>query len=219
MISDCRLRRRLRLPRNHSDEDDHGDGVGEGEAPYTDGEYDLPIVPLADYFDHGSEYEEIIYHLLARYGFLNETCPATYCKLLPPTVNRDMLNLGYLQGMMLFYRNGEVADKVWDIFVYSYLVSVDVNKDVRALMNAHHIGRLSSKLALHEQHYPTVSAALLEHVNSFIEEIDVLIAKAEKIEVRDPNLVFVCNEHPRLPLIHRLNLLSGRRSRTFGTDI
>jgi hypothetical protein len=109
------------------------------------GDYDLRIVPLADYFNHGSEYTEIDSrydeygnyhatssydvpagsplrvryadprnpsHLLARYGFLDETCPATYCKLLPPTVNRDMLDLGYSHDRMLFYRSGEVADEV-----------------------------------------------------------------------------------------------------------
>jgi hypothetical protein len=109
------------------------------------GDYDLRIVPLADYFNHGSEYAEIDSrydecgnyhatssydvpagsplrvryadprnpsHLLARYGFLDETCPATYCKLLPPTVNRDMLDLGYSHDRMLFYRSGEVADEV-----------------------------------------------------------------------------------------------------------
>jgi hypothetical protein len=106
---------------------------------------DLQIVPMADYFNHGSDYTEIqpkyddagnyyAYtsydiaagsplrisyadprnpsHLLARYGFLDEDCPATYCKLLPPTVNQDMLELGYSQDRMLFYQNGEVADEV-----------------------------------------------------------------------------------------------------------
>jgi hypothetical protein len=108
-------------------------------------DYDLRIVPLADYFNHGSDRTEILSeydgdgnyrayasrdvpagsplrvayadprnpsHLLARYGFLDEACPATYCKLLPPTVNRDMLDLGYSHERMLFYRNGEVADEV-----------------------------------------------------------------------------------------------------------
>lgn len=96
--------------------------------------------------------------------------------------------------------------QVWDIFLYSYLVSVDANEDVRALMNAHRSGDYSSKLALHERHYPATSAALLEHVDSFIEEIDALIAKAETIGVSDPNSVYIRNEHPRLPLIHRHNL-------------
>lgn len=50
--------------------------------------------------------------LLARYGFIDENCPASYCKLLPPTVNQDMLDLGYSHNRMLFYRTGEVADEV-----------------------------------------------------------------------------------------------------------
>ena len=106
------------------------------------------IIPLADYFNHGSEYTEITSsydnngnyyayttydvpsgnplrisyagtnvnnpsYLLARYGFLDEdNTPATYCKLLPPTVNQDMLDLGYSYERMLFYRTGEVADEV-----------------------------------------------------------------------------------------------------------
>ena len=106
---------------------------------------DLKIIPLGDYFNHGSDYTEIqssydeygnyyaytTYdvpagsqlrisyadprnpaYLLARYGFFDENCPASYCKLLPPTVNQDMLDLGYSHDRMLFYRTGEVADEV-----------------------------------------------------------------------------------------------------------
>ena len=109
---------------------------------------DLRIIPMGDYFNHGSDYTEIepsydeagnYYgytsydvpagsqlriqyadprnpsHLLARYGFLDETCPATYCKLLPPTVNQDMLDLGYSHDRMLFYQSGEVADEVSEL--------------------------------------------------------------------------------------------------------
>lgn len=105
----------------------------------------MKIIPLADYFNHGSDYTEIEssyddagnYYaytsydvtagsplrisyadprnpsfILARYGFLDENCPATYCKLLPPTLNQDMLDLGYSTDRMLFYNNGEVADEV-----------------------------------------------------------------------------------------------------------
>ena len=106
---------------------------------------DLRIIPVADYFNHGSDCTEIepsfdeagnyyaytAYdvptgkplrisyadprnpsYLLARYGFLDENCPATYCKLLPATVNQDMLDLGYSHDRMLFYKSGEVADEV-----------------------------------------------------------------------------------------------------------
>ena len=80
------------------------------------------------------------------------------------------------------------------------------NDDVVALMNAHRSGDYATKLSLHESYYPATSSALLEHVDTFIEDIDKLIAKAETIGVSDPNSIYIRNEHPRLPLIHRHNL-------------
>eukprot|EP00581_Thalassiosira_minuscula_P017641 CAMPEP_0183717688 /NCGR_PEP_ID=MMETSP0737-20130205/11225_1 /TAXON_ID=385413 /ORGANISM="Thalassiosira miniscula, Strain CCMP1093" /LENGTH=526 /DNA_ID=CAMNT_0025947165 /DNA_START=68 /DNA_END=1648 /DNA_ORIENTATION=+ len=200
---------------------------------------DLRIVPMADYFNHGSDYTEIeasydaagnynAYtsydvpagqqlrisyadprnpsHLFARYGFLDENCPATYCKLLPPTVNSDMIELGYSLDRMLFYKNGEVADEVWDIFLYQHLAETNNIYDQQALMNAYRQGDYDAKLALHNKHYAATSAALLKHIDDFIEEIDKLIQKAETIGVSDPNSVYIRYEHPRLPLIHRHNL-------------
>jgi hypothetical protein len=96
--------------------------------------------------------------------------------------------------------------QVWDIFLYSYLSSVGADEDVRSLMDAHRSGDYETKMALHDRHYPSTSAALLEHVDSFIEDIDRLIAKAETIGASDPDSVYIRNEHPRLPLIHRHNL-------------
>ncbi|KAL9188859.1 hypothetical protein ACHAXT_011349 [Thalassiosira profunda] len=199
---------------------------------------DLQIVPMGDYFDHGSESVEIqpsyddagnyyaytTYdvsagqplrisyadprnpsHLFARYGFLDEESPATYCKLLPPTVNQDMLDLGYSHDRMLFYKSGEVADEVWDIFLYTHLSATNLD-DQQALMTAHRTGDYESKLALHEAYYVDTSAALLDHVDGFLEDIDKLIEKADTIGVTDPNSVYIRFEHPRLPLIHRHNL-------------
>lgn len=206
------------------------------------GEYNLQIIPMADYFNHSSDdyieihsqYDEygnymayaaydipastplrIRYadprnpsHLLARYGFLDKTCPSTYCKLLPPTINQDMLDLGYSHDRMLFYKNGQVADEVWDIFLYSYLSSINAINDICALMEAHRTADYDTKLALHTRYYPVTCAALLEHVTSFITDIDKLITKAETIGVSDgpSNSVYIRNEHPRLPLIHEHNL-------------
>mmetsp|Transcript_15151 Transcript_15151/g.24456 ORF Transcript_15151/g.24456 Transcript_15151/m.24456 type:complete len:143 (+) Transcript_15151:120-548(+) len=66
-------------------------------------------------------------------------------------------------------------------------------------MRAHREGDYNTKLALHEKYYPATSAALLEHVDSFILEIDEVIKKSEV------HPVYIKNEHPRLPLIHRHN--------------
>lgn len=200
---------------------------------------DLKIVPMADYFNHGSQdYTEVAAsydnvgnyvayasydlaagsvlrtqyadprnpsHLLARYGFLDEECPATYCKLLPPIVNQDMIDLGYAHDRMLFYRTGEVADEVWDLFLYQHLSMTNID-DQQALMQSHRQGDYETKLALHEKHYAATSSALLGHVDGFIRDIDKVIKKAETIGVSDPNSIYIKCEHPRLPLIHRHNL-------------
>jgi hypothetical protein len=96
--------------------------------------------------------------------------------------------------------------QVWDIFLYCHLTSMGANDDVIALMNAHRSGDYATKLALHESYYPATSSALLEHVDSFIDDIDRLITKAETIGVSDPNSIYIRNEHPRLPLIHKHNI-------------
>mmetsp|Transcript_1053 Transcript_1053/g.2243 ORF Transcript_1053/g.2243 Transcript_1053/m.2243 type:complete len:539 (-) Transcript_1053:37-1653(-) len=199
---------------------------------------DLKIIPMGDFFDHASDYAEIVpqydeagnyyavtaydvpagkklryiysnprnpSHLLARYGFIDEICPATYCKLLPPTVNEEMIELGYSQEKMLFYRSGEVADEVWDIFLYTHLSSVSL-EDQQLLMQAHRTGDAATKLALHDKYYHATSAALLDHVDGFIEDIDRLIKKAQTIGVDDVDSIYIRNEHPRLPLIHKHNL-------------
>ena len=220
---------------------------------------DLKIVPMADYFNHGSDYTEIepyydeagnyyaytTYdvpagrplrisyadprnpgHLLARYGFFEENSPASYCKLLPPVVNQDMLDLGFSHDRMLFYRSGEVSDEVslycpcvrvdlqerhfdtsfgndaiqvWDILLYLHLSSTNIDEQ-QELMRATREGDFNSKLALHEKYYAATSAALLEHVDGILYEIDKVITKS------DAHPTYIKNEHRRLPLIHRHNI-------------
>lgn len=47
---------------------------------------------------------------------------------------------------------------------------------------------------------------VLDHVDGFIEDIDRLIKKAQTIGVDDVDSIYIRNEHPRLPLIHKHNL-------------
>lgn len=66
-------------------------------------------------------------------------------------------------------------------------------------MEAHRQRDFDTKFAIHEKFYTETSAALLEHVNGIIEEIDKVIKKSEAHEV------YIKNEHQRLPVIHRHN--------------
>ena len=80
--------------------------------------------------------------------------------------------------------------QVWDIFLYQYLGSANID-DQKELMRAHRDEDCDSKGALHEKYYPQTSAALFNHVDNFIQDIDKLLKKAETIGVSDPNSVYI----------------------------
>lgn len=134
--------------------------------------------------------------LFARYGFLDETSPATFCKIIPPHVNSEMLELGYAHNRMLFYKDtGDISQEVWDVLLYQILGVSDMARR-RELYEAHINDDYQAKQSLHEHYYQETSAELLDHINSFIEQLDELSKKGEGRDVRD---------HPRLPLILRHN--------------
>jgi hypothetical protein len=51
--------------------------------------------------------------LFALYGFLDETSPATFCKITSIQPNEELLNLGYDFSRMLFYKDtGDISEEV-----------------------------------------------------------------------------------------------------------
>lgn len=70
------------------------------------------------------------------------------------------------------------------------------------LVNAHNDGDYDTKQILHQRYYADTSALLLDHIDSFVQELDKLSAKADTIATHE---VYVRNEHPRLPLIVKHN--------------
>jgi len=134
--------------------------------------------------------------LLARYGFLDESSPATFCKYIPPHVNDELRDMGYAHNRMLFYKDtGDASDEVWDVLLHQILSSSNIAKK-RALYKAHMDGDYETKQMLHEQYYSQTSLKLLEHIDSFINQLDELSAKSDG---KSPH------EHPRLPLILKHN--------------
>lgn len=136
--------------------------------------------------------------LFARYGFLDETTPATFCKLIPSHVNKDMEDLGYAESRMLFYRSGEVSQEVWDILLYQHLSSTKIG-DRRALVEAHKAQDHATKQMLHEKYYQETAWLLEKHINEFLEQLDKLNGKAYDETRRN------IDDHPRLPLIVKHN--------------
>jgi len=134
--------------------------------------------------------------LFARYGFLDESSPATFCKYVPPHVNNELKDMGYADNRMLFFKDtGDASEEVWDVLLHQILGSTNIAKK-RALYKAHMDGDYDTKQALHEQFYQDTSMKLLEHIDDFIQQLDELSEKSVGRDVR---------EHPRLPLILRHN--------------
>lgn len=137
--------------------------------------------------------------LLARYGFLDESSPSTFCKIIPDHVSKEMKDLGYAHDRMLFYKDtGDVSDEVWDVLLYMALGEIDPATQ-QQFYQAHMNGDYETKQTIHEQYYSVTATKLAEHIDNFLDELNALETKGNyggKVAGDD---------HPRLPLIMRHN--------------
>jgi hypothetical protein len=135
-------------------------------------------------------------YLFARYGFVDDTCPFMYCKIMIPHVNTQLQNLGYSPDRMLFHREtGEVSTEVWDVLLYQILSSSNAAQKktfYEACMN----GDETTKQQFHEQYWSETSTKLLQHIDRTLHQVNDITTKAH---VQDITL------HPRLPLIMKHN--------------
>ena len=134
-------------------------------------------------------------HLFATYGFLDETSPATFCKIMNIESTQELRNIGLDHSRMLFYKDtGEITAEVWDVILYTVLEDIedDDRQTQRAFYQAYMNGDEGTKNAIHQQYFPMTSRVIQIHVNSFIEQLDQLLDEAARKDI---------NEHPRIPLI------------------
>lgn len=138
--------------------------------------------------------------LLSRYGFLDESSPATFCKIVIDDPSSELIDLGCHPSRMLFYRDGGVSPEVWDVLCYRELGKVSRDAQL-SFYHAHATGDEATKRGYHEEfHFLTVSA-LLAHVERLLDELEELELGLEiqRGQGRDAAL------HPRLSLIMRHN--------------
>ena len=134
--------------------------------------------------------------LFARYGFLDESSPATFCKIMIDPITQELKDMGYVNERMLFYKEtGEVSEEVWDVLLYQILGMTN-KEHQQALYQAHMTNDYQTKQALHEQYYQQTLSALQNHVETFLQQLDEL---SNRTIGRDLNV------HPRLPLILKHN--------------
>ena len=134
-------------------------------------------------------------YLFATYGFLDESAPATFCKIMNIESTQELRNIGLDFSRMLFYKDtGEITEEVWDVILYTLLEDEedDEREMQRTFYKACMNGDFETKNAIHQKYFHMTSRVIQIHVNSFIAELDQLSEKAASKDL---------NEHPRVPLI------------------
>lgn len=133
-------------------------------------------------------------HLFATYGFLDESAPATFCKIMNIESTKELRDIGLDFSRMLFYKDtGDISEEVWDVILYTILDDEEDEREMqRTFYQACMNGDVATKNAIHQQFFHMTSRVIQIHVNSFIAELDQLSEKAYTKDV---------NEHPRIPLI------------------
>ncbi len=195
---------------------------------------DVALIPMADYFNHGGQYEANAYlsydepgncyaysnhdipaggpllisygdstnpsKLLARYGFLDESSPATYCKYIIDGPSEEMKFMGY-PDKMLFYTDGGISQEVWDVVLYEQL-DKNNSPQKQEFYQAFMSGDEVTKQRLHEEHFSLTVQALESHVDFLVNELDELEIGIETQLKYGSH----AHRHPRLPLLRRHNM-------------
>jgi len=134
--------------------------------------------------------------LFARYGFLDESSPASFCKIMISRPSQELKNLGYDYSRMLFYKDtGDVSPEVWDVLLYQFLEQSDPNVQ-QQFYRAHMMGDMTTKQNIHRHYFPQTSIMLQNHVDTFLRDLTKLSRKGDGKDL---------SEHPRLPLILQHN--------------
>jgi len=131
--------------------------------------------------------------LFATYGFLDESAPGTFCKLMD--LQEDMGDMKFGFKDLLFYKNGEISPEVYDLVLYSIL-KTDPSFELAPFYDACKNGDEETKNAYHGQYFSYTLDYLKGHVDQTLMDIDRLSNLAASY---DPNT------HPRAPLILQHN--------------
>eukprot|EP00579_Thalassiosira_antarctica_P002347 CAMPEP_0201872782 /NCGR_PEP_ID=MMETSP0902-20130614/5419_1 /ASSEMBLY_ACC=CAM_ASM_000551 /TAXON_ID=420261 /ORGANISM="Thalassiosira antarctica, Strain CCMP982" /LENGTH=423 /DNA_ID=CAMNT_0048399169 /DNA_START=70 /DNA_END=1341 /DNA_ORIENTATION=+ len=132
--------------------------------------------------------------LFAKYGFLDESSPGTFCKLMH--MRKEMEALGYTYANLLFYREtGEISPEVYDVVLYHCLLKNDegvANGFYQAVMS----GDENTKGEYHGQYWQYTKEELQKHVDGTLRDLERWSTKANSYDL---------NTHPRVPLILQHN--------------
>eukprot|EP00977_Amphora_coffeiformis_P010294 scaffold2385_cov178-Amphora_coffeaeformis.AAC.11 len=130
--------------------------------------------------------------LFAKYGFLDESSPGTFCKLMH--LQEEMCQLGLVFTDLLFYKTGDISVPVWDLVLYSVLADdFDLQQ---GFYQAYMSGDSGTKDSYHQEYFRYTLQALQKHVDGTLRMLDKLSERAQSYEP---------STHPRVPIILKHN--------------
>jgi len=141
--------------------------------------------------------------LLARYGFLDESSSATFCKWMAEEPSSELYQLGY-PNQMLFYNDGSISNEVWDCLLYEELGNQSPAEQ-QQFHQACMVGDEATKAGYHDQYFPQTLSALREHVAFILNELEELATWQQSVQDKERHADLDATRHPRLPLIKRHN--------------
>jgi len=128
--------------------------------------------------------------LFAKYGFLPNDCATVFCKAVH--LQSQIEELGYdFNDLVIQTQTGEIAPKVWDIFLYKLLQDNDQDA-AGSFYVACQTNDEVSKGEAHQQYFPYTLEALKHHVGSILYDVERLTEKARSYDLAT---------HPRVPVI------------------
>jgi len=128
--------------------------------------------------------------MFATYGFLDDDCPAIFCKAMEHIEQMEDLKFGF-KDLLIGTENGDIAPQVWDLFLYK-LLNDNQDPNTPNFFDACTSGNEQAKQEYHSQYFQYTLQALQEHVNFILGTIDELTYKAQSYDLRT---------HPRVPVI------------------
>lgn len=136
--------------------------------------------------------------LFARYGFLDKTAPASFCKLIDMQKEMDELGLSFVD--LLFYKDtGDCSPEVYDLLLYDILSKEDDPSLQARFKDACLADDFETKSSFHQQYFSATLSALKDHVNDTLTELEKLKEIVEFWNDR-PSMAY-SPKHPRLPVI------------------
>lgn len=133
--------------------------------------------------------------LFAKYGFLYDDCQTIFCKAMH--LEKEIEALGYeFRELLIQTATGEIAPKVWDIFLYKLLENDPATRD--GFYTACQMNDEATKQQYHQQYFAYTLDAMKQHFGGILNDVERFNAQAATFDLAT---------HPRVPVITAHNNL------------